>query len=86
MNCSELADRLTDLLEGDLNEDDEAAALEHLATCSACETVLAGTQQVVALVKDHGQIALSSTQQEALWNRVLSDTLRPGPSAVAGEA
>jgi len=81
MNCSELADRLTDLLEGDLSEDDEAAAVEHLATCSACETVLAGTQQVVALVKDHGQIALSDTQREALWSRVLSGASGPTPGS-----
>ncbi|MEX2620836.1 MAG: zf-HC2 domain-containing protein [Egibacteraceae bacterium] len=41
MRCDEMADRLTDLLEGDLSAAEEQAALAHLATCPNCELVLA---------------------------------------------
>jgi len=41
MQCESLAEQLTDLMEGLLDEQTEAAALEHLASCSSCEQVLA---------------------------------------------
>ncbi len=77
MDCAAVAERLTDLMEGDLDAADEASALEHLATCSACETVLAQTREVVALTKDHGRVELSEQDRTRLWTRVIGET---GPS------
>ena len=73
MDCTEMAERLTDLMEGDLEADVEAAALEHLATCSACETVLSETQDVVSLARNHGRPDLSKDSRSRLWNKVLGD-------------
>lgn len=71
MQCADMADRLTDLLEGELSEVEEAAAVEHLATCPACEAVLAGTRDVVALAQEHGKVPLSDDERDALWRRVV---------------
>ena len=73
MECSELAERLTDLLEGELGEAEEAAAVEHLATCSACETVMAQTREVMDLARDHGRVALSDDDRARLWSEVLDE-------------
>ena len=74
MECSELAEQLTEFLEGDLDADVEAAALDHLATCSSCETVLAETQDVIGLARNHGRVTLSETNRAQLWNRVVRET------------
>ena len=73
MDCSQMAARLTDLMEGDLEAEAEAAALEHLATCSACETVLSETQDVVSLARNHGREPLSEESRSEIWNRVIGD-------------
>lgn len=73
MECAALAERLTDLLEGELSEEEEAAAVEHLATCVACEAVLAGTREVVALAQEHGRVSLSEPERDALWRRVVGE-------------
>ncbi len=71
MKCGDLAEKLTDLMEGDLEEAEEAAALEHLATCQACETVLAETRDVTELARDHGRVLLSEGDQDRLLSRLL---------------
>lgn len=73
MECAALADRLTDLLEGELTDEEEAAAVEHLATCAACETVLAETREVVSLAQQHGRVSLDEPEREALWRRVVGE-------------
>lgn len=73
MDCAEMAERLTDLMEGDLEAEAEAAALEHLATCSACETVLSETQDIVSLARNYGREPLSEDTRSQLWNRVIDD-------------
>lgn len=70
MECEDLAERLTDFLEGDLEEPEEAAAIEHLATCSACEVVLADTRSAVELARDHGRAPLSSPDRDRMWDRI----------------
>lgn len=74
MECAELAERLTDFLEGALEEPEENAALEHLATCPACETVLAETREVVALTREHGRVSLSEDDRTRLWGRVVGES------------
>lgn len=76
MTCDELAERLTDFLEGDLGAAEEAAAIEHLATCEACETVLAGTRDVMDLAATHGRVTLSSDDRDRLWDRVVGEVGR----------
>ena len=73
MECTEMAERLTDLLEGDLEPEVEVAALDHLATCSSCETVLSETQDVMGLARSHGRTMMSDDMRSKLWSRVVGD-------------
>ncbi len=72
MECEELAEKLTDMMEGDLAEEDEAAALEHLASCSRCEAVLAETDHVVALARDHGRVGLTQEDKDRMQSTLLA--------------
>ena len=67
MECSDVADRLTDLLEGDIDSETEAAALEHLATCEQCEQVLAETRDVMSLAQEYGRAALSDEDRARMF-------------------
>lgn len=80
MQCHELAERLTDFLEGDLTAPEEAAALEHLSTCNHCETVLADTKAVTAMVGEHGRPELSDGDRDRMLGSLLEETtsLSPG--------
>ncbi len=77
MECAALAERLTDLLEGELAEEEEAEAVEHLASCAACEAVLAGTREVVSLAQEHGRLALGESERDLLWSRVVGEAGSP---------
>ena len=74
MECADVAERLTDLMEGDLDHDVEAAALEHLATCPSCEQVLAETRDVVSLAREYGHVALTEADRTRMYG-VLVDEL-----------
>lgn len=71
MECEELAEKLTDMMEGDLPESEEAAAIEHLASCKRCEAVLAETDHVVALAKDHGRVELTDEDKDRMRSTLL---------------
>lgn len=71
MKCTELAAQLTDFIDGNLMPDVQAAALEHLATCTQCETVLAGTRALMGVAVQHGKFQLSSRERQTIINRVL---------------
>ena len=77
MRCEQMAEHLTDLMEGNLAEEEEAAALEHLASCPACETVLAETRDVIELVGDHGRVPLSDEDKARMFGAI-SDAMEPG--------
>lgn len=72
MECSEVAERLTDLMEGDLSEEEEAAALAHLASCPSCEAVLAETRDVERLARDHGRVELTAEDRERMLSSVVN--------------
>ena len=72
MDCSELEANLTDFLDGVLDADAEAAALEHLATCDRCEAVLAETRSVITLANRHGRTELAPGEREELLRQILS--------------
>lgn len=67
MECNDVAERLTDLMEGDLDPETESAALEHLATCERCEQVLAETRDVVSLAQEYGRVALSDEDRARMF-------------------
>ncbi len=72
MRCDELAERLTDFLEGDLDPQTEEAAIEHLATCNHCEVVLAETREVTNLAHDYGRIAIEEADRDRLFDGITS--------------
>ena len=78
MECNDVAQRLTDLMEGDLDRDEESAALEHLATCPSCEQVLAETRDVVSLAREYGRVVLTDADRARMFG-VLVDEMDSGP-------
>lgn len=73
MRCEEVAERLTDLLEGDLDEQDESAALEHISSCPSCEVVLSSTQEVTKLARDHGRVSLTDEDRRRMFGSLVRD-------------
>ena len=73
MRCDELADGLTDFLEGDLEPHVQEAALEHLSSCPSCERVLAETRAVTVLAHEHGGATVEPTDRSRLFDRIASD-------------
>ncbi len=74
MDCHELEANLTEFLEGELSPQEEKAAVEHLATCQHCETVLAETKAVVATAAEHGQEELDPQTRQRLFQSVLDSS------------
>ncbi|GEM_PF-1076052 len=70
MDCDELADHLTDLLEGELAPELEAAALEHLAGCSRCELILAETRDIIEVAKEYGRVVPSDVDRQRMRTRL----------------
>lgn len=73
MECEDLAEMLTDLLEGDVDADQEAAALAHLASCDSCERVLAGTRAVIEVAHEHGRVALGPDDRERMFSKISAE-------------
>ena len=81
ITCELMAEMLTDLMEGDLPAEIEAAALDHLASCRACETVLADTRAVQNLARDHGRIELDPDDRDRMLGAILAEVDgAPGPT------
>lgn len=77
MRCEDLAAQLTDLMEGTLPVEVEEAALEHLATCGACEQVLAETEAAVALVGEHGRVGIDDGARDRMLGAIVADLRSP---------
>ena len=77
MDCEDLAELLTDLLEGDVDADQEAAALAHLASCESCERVLAGTRDVIEIAHEHGRVALDPDDRDRMFRELKSNIPDP---------
>lgn len=73
MQCDEMADRLTQLMEGELESADETAALEHLASCERCDSVLTATRDVVRLAHDHGRPALDYEARARMLGSIVAE-------------
>ena len=73
MNCDEVFDNLTDLLDGALDPEVEAAALEHLATCERCEITFAETRTLVELAADERPVGLDAASRSSLLGRIIDE-------------
>lgn len=78
ITCELMAEMLTDLMEGDLAAETEAAALDHLASCRACETVLAETEAVRDLIRDHSRIDLEADDRNRMLASILAEVTETG--------
>jgi anti-sigma factor RsiW len=74
MDCETLAAHLTDFLDGHLDPTVEAEAVDHLAACTQCETVLAETKTIIGLARRHGRISLTAVERTELLKRILADS------------
>ena len=73
MRCDEVFDNLTDLLDGALAPDVEAAALEHLATCERCEVTFAETRTLVDLAAEERPTRLDDAARATLLDRIVGE-------------
>ena len=73
MRCEDVFDNLTDLLDGALPADVEAAALEHLATCERCEITLAETRSLLDLAAGDRPVELDGPARAALLSRIVDE-------------
>ena len=69
MRCEDRSVRITELMERELDVDDEAAALQHLASCDRFEALLAETRDVVQLASKHGRITLDQPTRDRIFPR-----------------
>ncbi len=76
MRCEDVFDNLTDLLDGALDRESEAAALEHLATCERCEITLAETRTLVELAGDERPTRLDPSARATLLDRIVGEVGR----------
>jgi len=74
MECNELAEHLTDFLEGQLGADETDAALAHLASCPRCEIVLDQTRAVIEAGRRHGRVLLDDEHRASLLAAIVNDT------------
>ncbi len=72
MRCEDLAEKLTEFLEGELEPELEEEAIEHLATCNHCEVVLAETREVTRLAHDHGRAVVGAVDRERMFDEIAS--------------
>lgn len=77
MTCDELAAHLTEFIEGTLPDGVVADAIEHLATCPACEGVLGETRSTMSAGRRYGRARLDDEQRAALLDRIAEATATP---------
>lgn len=73
MECEDVFANLTDLLDGQLDPEIEVLALEHLASCASCETVLAETRTIVELAADVRPVGLAGPERGSLLDRIVEE-------------
>ena len=75
MDCASLASQINEFLAGELPEAEHLAALEHLASCEACELVLAETREVDDLAEHHDHVPLSDDDRSRLLSNVIDEVV-----------
>lgn len=58
LDCDELEALLPEFFDGSLDEEQEAAAAEHLATCDRCRLQVTQLEGVGELYRRHGRLTL----------------------------
>jgi len=77
VTCDQLEMLLPEFFDGALTAEQEAAAADHLATCTDCRTVVSELEGVSSLSRTHGRLVLP----EASRNRIRAALgLDPPPS------
>jgi len=66
MTCDQLDTLLTEFFDGGLTAEQEAAAANHLATCSDCRTVVSELEGVSSLSRTHGRLKLPGNARERI--------------------
>ena len=66
MTCDQLDTLLPEFFDGTLTAEQEAAAADHLATCTDCRTVVSELEGVGSLYRTHGRLKLPNDARERL--------------------
>ena len=66
LNCDQLAARMSDLLEWPEDEQLQAEAAEHLATCEACRLVVDEVGEVRRLTRERGRLHLPAGARDRI--------------------
>ncbi len=81
LTCEDLVAHLSDYLDGELDEELNRAAREHLATCENCRVVLDSTHKTILLYREQGQIVqIPSGRKNALYDRIAAAFAADQPS------
>lgn len=86
VDCEEMAERLIDLLEGELPADEHQRAAEHIRRCPCCAAMKSSFQGVRDLVRRSMEEPLSETQRADLARAVLDALAAEGARAAAPPA
>lgn len=66
MACDQLDNLLPEFFDGTLTAEQEAAAADHLATCTDCRTVVSELEGVGSLYRTHGRLKLPNDARERI--------------------
>jgi predicted anti-sigma-YlaC factor YlaD len=66
MACDQLDTLLPEFFDGTLTAEQEAAAADHLATCTDCRTVVSELEGVGSLYRTHGRQKLPNDASERI--------------------
>jgi anti-sigma factor RsiW len=66
MTCDELDTLLSEFFDGSLDEAQEAAAGEHLATCDQCRLQVSELEGVGELYRRHGRLTLPDNARDRI--------------------
>jgi len=66
MACDQLDTLLPEFFDGTLTAEQEAAAADHLATCTDCRTVVSELEGVGSLYRTHGRLKLPNDARERI--------------------
>ena len=78
MTCEELLQYLSDYIDRNLDEELEAAAREHLATCENCRVVLSTTEETITLFRERGRRTIPAERRRRLFNQLQDVFLERG--------
>jgi predicted anti-sigma-YlaC factor YlaD len=66
VTCEQLDSLLPEFFDGSLTAEQEAAAADHLATCTDCRTVVSELEGVSSLSRTHGRLMLPEASRDRI--------------------